>query len=502
MMTNTSLLPINPSQFDYWKAHHLLTRAGFGGTPSQVQKLASLGLNQAVDLLLNYQDLPASPLKMSQFDSGIIRPYSQQERAVVTKARRNSDEAALSRIRQQRNEQRAQDRGQMRRIQAWWLKRIIETNRPTEEKMTLFWHGHFASSFRAVEDSYHMLMQNNLFRQHAVGNFKELAHAIIRDPAMIAYLNNNQNRRQAPNENLARELMELFTLGEGNAYSENDIKEGARCLTGYTFDDDEFVFKAQNHDDEFKTVLGSRGQFDGHDFIELIFRRPEVSQYICLKLYKFFVQDVPQAPARNIQTLIQRMAKELRSSNYEIKPVLRTLFRSQHFYDQSNLAAQIKSPIQLTVQAVRSLLRTVPAGVLPDLAAACEMMGQGLFYPPTVQGWTGGRNWINTSTMFVRQNTLIYMLTGRRPDMYSWETSGLGKYDATHLVDHLRKSNGTLEPREAIRYLLRFTLGSEPQIERIETLEKFVASRGNQLTNDMIIGLLALIAAMPEYQLC
>jgi uncharacterized protein (DUF1800 family) len=387
----------------------------------------------------------------------------------------------------------------MAELQMWWLQRMIETPRPLEEKMTLFWHGHFATGYRAIEDSYHMFLQNQLFRVNAVGSFKRLTHQIVRDPAMLRYLNNNQNRRQAPNENLARELMELFTLGEGNDYTEDDIKEGARALTGNTYVDDSFVFQRRWHDDGVKTILGRKGNWDADKFVDLIFDRPVVSEYMCWKLYRFFVNDLPGVPDEASQQFILKLARDFRRAKYRIKPVLKTLFASEHFYDPANVASQIKSPTQLVVQAIRSL-RT-PTRQLRTLLSASDLMGQNLFMPPSVKGWDGGRAWINTSTLFVRQNLMVYLLTGRRPDHYPWDRDG-STYVAEHLIEHLDKGRGEFDINEVATYLLRFNLGAEPNRERVATLEKFVEERGGRLTNDMLIALLALITAMPEYQLC
>src|SRR5690606_18124445 len=208
-----------------WKAQHLLNRAGFGGTPDQVQALASMGLNDAVDYIVNYESIAEEPVPVERWDASIIRPPTDEERERARTARRNNDEATLEQIQRERNRRTAADRRQMAEIQKWWIRRMIETGRPLEEKMTLFWHGHFATSYRTIEDSWHCLLQNQLFRSHATGSFAKLCFGIIRDPAMLEYLDNDENRRRSPNENLARELMELFILGEGNDYTEQDIRE-------------------------------------------------------------------------------------------------------------------------------------------------------------------------------------------------------------------------------------------------------------------------------------
>ncbi|MEE9131906.1 MAG: DUF1800 family protein, partial [Phycisphaerales bacterium] len=214
------LRPLKKGEFDYWQAHHLLNRAGFGGTPIEVRALANMGLESAVDLIIDFDEIEAEPIGADRFDADIMRPRTRQQSLELRAARENGDEATLERYRRERQRRQVADRRQIAELQRWWLKRMIETPRPLQEKMTLFWHGHFATGYRTIEDSYHMFQQNQLFRHYALGNFRRLTHAIIRDPAMIRYLDNNQNRKQSPNENLARELMELFTLGEGNDYTE------------------------------------------------------------------------------------------------------------------------------------------------------------------------------------------------------------------------------------------------------------------------------------------
>ncbi len=297
--------------------------------------------------------------------------------------------------------------------------------------------------------------------------------------------------------------MELFTLGEGHGYTEDDIRQGARALTGYTFYDDEFIPLGsrqyrQRHDSGPKTILGQSGNFDGDDFVELIFARRACSEFLCWKLYRYFVNDLPGAPDQQRREFILGMARSLRDNAYQLTPVLKLLFASAHFYDPSNIGSQIKSPIQLIVQAVRSL--GAPTRQLTALATAADLMGQSLFYPPSVKGWEGGRMWINTSTLFVRQNTLVYMLTGRRVDRTP-RTSDGAAYDARHLVEDLREPDGALGVRDAVTYLLRINLAGNVYLQRVDSLVEFVEGRGGRLDNAMLVALLALITAMPEYQL-
>jgi uncharacterized protein (DUF1800 family) len=498
---SNSMTSIRAKDFGFEQARHLLWRAGFGGTPQQIQTLAQWGPERSVDYLLNYSDIPAEEIKGTLFDRDIMRPYNAEERGELAMARRQGDEAAVARLRAQRQTAEQNDRRQVRRMQQWWVKRMIETPRPLEEKMTLFWHGHFATSYRTIEDSYHMFMQNNLFRTHAVGNFGELMFAIIRDPAMIAYLDNNDSRKGRPNENLARELMELFSLGVGN-YTEKDIKEGARALTGYTFEDDRFVFQRNNHDEEAKTILGEKGPLDGDGFVRAILKQPACSRYMARKLYRFFAADYPTGRPEvdsAAESVIRRMAGTMVGAKYEIKPVLRQLFLSEHFYEPALMNEMIKSPTELVVGAVRSL--NTPVRDIDVLVDAMGLMGQSLLFPPSVKGWDGGRAWINTATLYTRQNIMCFLLTGQMPAGRRDALKDIEKYDPTDLLADLRDSGGGTDPEAVADYLLRFALGNNTPRNRA-VLTDFLALHGNRVVPETVAGLLLLVTAMPEYQLC
>lgn len=500
----TSLRPIAPVSFGYEEARHLLWRAGFGGTPDQVRILADWGPEKAVDHLIEVGEVGGYPEpKADAFEADIMRPATEDERRAYRLAARNQDEDALARFRLERQRREQQDRAQIRALQRWWLTRMIETPRPLEEKMTLFWHGHLATSYRTIENSYHMFLQNQLFRKHALGDFGQLLFSIIRDPAMLKYLDNDESRRGQPNENLAREIMELFALGVG-AYSERDIKEGARALTGYTFRHNDFFFDPERHDDGPKQILGKSGNMDGDDFVRAILERRACAEFICAKLYRFFVADIPEQshPAhRPAATVVRQLAQTFLQAKYQLAPVLRRLFLSEHFYDPANRLAQIKSPAELIVGAVRSMRTPVrDLGVLND---ALDLMGQALFFPPSVAGWPGGRTWVNTSTLYVRQNILNFLLTGKMPRGYD-AMAGVEKYDPTSLLSDLARTSPGAE-RDAERvaeYLLRFALGGEPRPEYRATLVSFIRSNGGRITPDAVTGMLALTTAMPEYQLC
>ncbi|MDP7070408.1 MAG: DUF1800 domain-containing protein [Phycisphaerales bacterium] len=493
-----ALSPLPKNRFGYSEAEHLLARAGFGGTPEQILTLADMGCEDAVDSLLEWERVPDPGTDGSQFRSDIMTPLTRSQREKRQRARRSGDEAVLEEFREARQARQREDRRQMRDIQSWWLERLIETPRPLQEKLTLFWHGHFATGYRAVEDSWHMMLQNNFLRQNAGGNFRDdLVHGIIRDPAMIKYLNNNQNTRKAPNENLARELMELFTLGEGAGYTEDDIKEGARALTGMTYRDDTFAFNQRNHDSSGKRLFGRSGQFDGDDFVELIFQRPAISWFVPWKIHRFFVNDAIDVDS-DTKRAVSRMGRTFRSRSWEVRPMLRELLCSSWFYDDRHRRTLIKSPVQLTVQAIRSL--GTPARNINRLNQACGVMGQELFQPPSVKGWEAGRKWINTSTLFVRENTLVYLMTGRDPASRAWEASR-GGWSAEPLVAHLRGLADRDEVVDVVTYLSRLLLGSPPTDGSLERWIAFARNR-DSLDNETLTHLLSLMTAAPEYQLC
>jgi uncharacterized protein (DUF1800 family) len=473
------LQELAPEHFGPTQARHLLNRAGFGGPPSHVSHLANQGLYEAVASLVDYHTIDAEPIRADLFDKDIVRPANEEERAEVQRARRRGDEALLERFRMEVQARQRADRRQMAEIQQWWMTRLIQSPRPLEEKLTLFWHGHFATAYRGTEDSYHMFLQNQLFRRHAAGNFADLCYGIIRDPAMLRYLNNDRNRRQAPNENLARELMELFTLGEGNVYTENDIKEGARALTGYTFEDDEFVFRRQWHDTGLKRIFGQVGTFDGDDLVRLILRKTIVAEFICMKLYRHFVNDAPLPLSRDAQQFVIALAGIMIRSQGQLRPVLKAMFLSRHFYDRRHIGSVIKSPVQLIVQAMRTFEQPV-SDVRPLVRAAAEM-AQNIFHPPSVKGWEVGRAWITTSTMFARQNFVMPLIQ---------------RTDAMGFV------SGATTPDEAAVHLLQNMLATHPREEQVQLVKSIFTKHNNQINPQTVRGAMLLIAAMPEYQLC
>ena len=493
---STSIDPIGPGDFGQAQAHHLLNRAGFGGTPSQVETLRAMGLDRAVSFLVDYDQIDDTGLARPAADPDIIRRPTAQERARRAWARKTNDRAVLDQFNAQRQRQRAEDRRQMAQVERWWLGRMIATPRPLQEKLTLLWHGHFATSYRTVRDSFLMLKQNELFRQHAKGSFADLAGAMVRDPAMLRYLNNDRNRKGKPNENLARELMELFTLGEGN-YGERDIKEGARALTGYTVRGNDFHLDRAQHDGGLKRILGKSGPIDGDQFVGVLLGHDACAPWVCTKLYRHFVSDVSEGISARARTVIDRLAARLRNDKYELAPVLKTLFKSRHFYDPQVQGNKIKTPAELLVGTIRVVGAPVrDVGILTD---AMHMMGQKLFAPPSVAGWDYGRAWINTSTLFVRQNTCAYLVSGKLPFEDAWSRDRI-RFDPQALVPE-----GTSHaPQDVVDHVATTVLGPTVKIapEHRSELVDFMAARDDPVSDDALIALLLLITGMPEYQLC
>jgi uncharacterized protein (DUF1800 family) len=377
-----ALPALDPGAFDRDAAAHLLSRAGFGGTPAEIDALQALGLDRAVDALLDGTALGARP------DPGSLHatPAARPPRAEL---------AGLSREERQKKLREAarSDGAQLQALRAAWVRRMVLTRHPLEEKMALFWHGHFATSQKEVRSSFHMYRQNELFRSRALGSFRELTRAVAKDPAMLEYLDNARNRKGRPNENFARELLELFTLGIGN-YTEDDVKEAARALTGWTLRENEFFFNRRAHDAGDKLFLGRKGAFTGDDIVDIIFEQPAASRFIARKLFVYFAHEDPPAEA------VEALAATLRGNGFEVRAALGRLFRSAEFYSPRSRGTRVKSPVELVVGTLRLL--GVDPGDSAFAAAAAGRMGQELFLPPSVKGWDGGQAWISTKTLFDR----------------------------------------------------------------------------------------------------
>jgi len=388
--------PIGPE-----KARHLLERSGFNAPPAQITRLAQLDQGRAAWQLLS------APAKRKTAAPDWVKEWEFQPRRELT---------AEERMAQNRQ---YQERGQ--ELKAWWLEEMRVTPNPLAERMTLFWHKHFTSSLDKVRIPQGMYRQNVTLRHHALGNFSDLLFDIAHDPAMLVYLDGARNVAGKPNENFAREVMELFTLGEGH-YSENDIREAARAFTGWGVDMDfgEFIYRRNLHDDGVKTFLGRSGRFDGDDILRIILDQAQTSEFIVGKLWLEFISPTPD-PVE-----VRRLAKLFRTQRYEIKSLLLAMFTTPAFHAAETRGQLVKSPVELIIGTLREF-NLQPRDWQPFLNTA-RQMGQDLLNPPNVKGWPGGDWWINSQTLAVRQQFISRITRGDgrgplgqlEPDYAAW----------------------------------------------------------------------------------
>ncbi len=445
-----SLRPIDPSAWNLAAARHLLNRAGFGIPHALTEQLAGMTPEAAVDYLVNYE---ATAFDFPEPDFIVPAITFKERRALVRGL--DEDERRKVRRKAQREERQA-----VQRLRGWWLQRMRTTPRPLEEKMALFWHGHFATSAQKVKSSEYNYTLNQIFRTQATGNFKALTTEVGQSRAMLHYLDNFRSTKEKPNENWARELMELFTLGQGQ-YTEDDIKQSARSFTGWTSEGRDFRFALQNHDGGTKIFLGKTGEFDGWDIIDILFEQEALSTFICGKLWRFFgAEDTDEA-------VVASLARTFRENNYELKPVLRQLFLSQEFYADEVRGTQIKSPTQLVIKLTHDLhFYTVPPFALAQATAA---LGQSILYPPNVKGWDGNRAWINANTLLLRYNLSARLYEAAERGQRQMMAGGgdsmmMGGLKNTMMAERMRGAGGAANPE--LRALVREKLRALPKEER------------------------------------
>jgi uncharacterized protein (DUF1800 family) len=446
--------PFEPSADRPWNrplAAHLHRRAGFGATGEELKKTVERGLPATLDGLLD------AGQASKEFDARI----EQLATAVL-----GSNDP--------------------RRLSAWWLYRMIGTPAPCLEKTTLFWHGHFATSAAKVEDSDMMLAQYRLLHQHALGKFAPLVQGISRDPAMLEWLDSTTNRKIHPNENYAREVMELFCLGVGN-YTEKDIQQVARAFTGWEVRRGKFEFNPYQHDTGAKTILGKSGNYNGDQAVEIILDQPAAPRFIVRKLFRYFVCDEPGASPE----LIEPLAKQLRDNGFNIGPVVRTILGSNLFFSEHAIARKVRSPVELGVGMLRALEGTTNVYKLAD---GLEQLGQAVFYPPNVKGWDGGRTWINSSTLLGRANLIRTLLTANETRFA--EGRGLAVV-AQRAGIELAQPGG---PERAVDWLAELLLAVPLSAAVREPLVK-LAQEPMEDPNRRLARLVHAVCALPEFQL-
>lgn len=438
---------------DEFLIDHLLRRAGFGTTLQEQRYYRDLGFERSLNELLNPESV-------------------------------NDD--ALDKLLDDQNF----DFTDLADLKRWWIYRMMFSKRPLQEKLSLFWHGHFATSNNGkVNNPYLMYQQNLLFRNLGMGRFDELLLAVSKDPAMIIWLDNKDNRKAKPNENYAREVMELFTMGIGN-YSEQDVKEAARAFTGWAAPSG-FYFNKKQHDFGQKSFLGQSGNFGGEDIVRILSARPETARYLANKLITFFCMDNPE------DAFVQRIADSYIKNKQNIRSTLLDLFSSNEFRSSRSYHAKIKSPAEFVIGTMKLLHVEKLDGDLPSVMAR---MGQNLFEPPNVKGWDGGMAWIATDTLMERFNFANRISTQ--------------KFDAKEGYinpEVLAKQFGSKNAKDMVDYFLARLVDEDVPANARKKLLEYVSTGidGNELTtlpdaktlDIKMRGLLHLIMTLPSYQL-
>ncbi len=452
---------------------HLFRRAGFGATRDELEAYAARGYAEAVEDLVNPERLP--PL-----DEDIITRYIDGENHFIWAGT--------------------------------WIYRMVVTKRPLVEKMALFWHHVFATGVSKVEHSPSMVKHVQMFREKGLGDFHTLLVELSKDPAMIFWLDNNENRMGQPNENYGRELLELFSMGVGN-YSEDDIKNASRAFTGWTFTQpipiypqghypSEFEFRPELHDDDPKTFLGETGNFDGEDIIDIIVRQEATARFIARHIYNFFVADEPQVPAWSVeppqdQEAVDTLVKAYFATDGDLRAIMRTLFLSDFFKEAR--FKRVKSPTELVAGVLKlggSL--TYPKPGMTSYQASATLMGQQLLNPPTVEGWHTGKEWIDGGTLNERINFAVEHFGDE-------DNPGV-----QNIVDRLGDSGGSLSPEEFTNQCLDLLGPLDVGYQTRETLLEYAAESGGTLdfstpeerekSVPRIVHMLQMIVSSKEYQ--
>ena len=456
---------------------HLFRRAGFGATRDELESYVAQGYEATVEQLLHPQLAPA-------LDEDVLRRYQIDQNSLML----------------------------IESSQAYWMYRIINTHRPLEEKMALFWHGLFATAYGKLNHAKAVVNQTNTFRRHGLGSFATLLLELSRDPAMIFWLDNKDNHKDAPNENFGRELLELFSMGIGN-YTEDDVKACARAFTGWTIAnadymsarasrdsiwpygrlDWQFEYLPEDHDDGPKTFLGQTGAFDGEDIIDIICRQPATAWFVAQKLYCFFVSDTPN------EASIQVLADEFQGSHGDIRSVMRSLFLSDFFQSDAVRLARVKSPTELVAGTARLTgNHRFPEWSIVNLAMDANFMGQEILNPPTVEGWHAGSEWIDTGNLVERVNSAAL------------EISDVTQPGVRAILEGIRSTGAELSPAKFVDSCLEY-LGQYEIADKTRQSLVSHAERGGNLVFDQrgaaecseqrITEMLQLVVATREYQL-
>jgi uncharacterized protein (DUF1800 family) len=466
-----------PKEYSFEDASHLLRRAGFGGSFEDVEALRRLGPSLAVEKLLSFSSFDGTERNPhdldEQFDKAkeAGRPVNQQVASTIPVA------------------------------QAWWLYKMRTTRDPLKEKMTLFWHGHFVSGLDKVRNGFMLQTQNELFRRLAISKFETLTLEVAKDPAMLRYLDNNVNTKKKPNENFAREIMELFTMGVNGGYTERDIQEAARAFTGWTFiyrrngneaavKNPEFVFNAKEHDTGNKTVLGQTGNWNGEDVVRILTSHSSTAKYMVTKLWNFFVSPkIPQATLNELAALWER-------SKGSVRDLLREIFNSEEFYAPENRFGLIKTPLEFVIGSLRASKADLEPQHESALSSVLARMAQIPFFPPDVSGWDGDIDWIADTTMLNRLQYMATLVSGSLPTSARANNSNIQGNGQKKIPSLEWVMGKTLA--ETIDLIGQTHLGSPPTGGLRRALE--MAAKGRN-TPEIAKGLAYLTMISPQYHL-
>ena len=485
------------------KNQHLLWRAGFGPMAEDLGQLATASQKSYFQALVKASKKQPQYLDLADnYIKGLMMGIDEIGR---TQRKELNDE--------EKKKLRQSSRESIKSLNLAWLNEMIHSEAQLREKMSLFWHGHFASR------NLNILYQQQLLdaiRRNALGSFGQMLKEVSKSAAMINFLNNNQNKKDHPNENFAREVMELFTMGRGN-YSENDVKEAARAFTGWGANvKGEFVFRKYVHDEGEKKILGKSGKFDGDDVLNILLDQKATANYITKKIYRYFVNE--QVDEEKVNWLANRFYQ----SNYDIQALMQDIFTSDWFYHEKNIGARIKSPIELIV----GIRRMIPMELQnEDVQLLVQrLLGQILFYPPNVAGWPGGKNWIDSSSLMFRLRLpqLIHddeainlspksdddQQMGMKEDAKNMEKANKGKMNANKIVRQQIMADINWQPLlEKFAKVPKEKLTAEITKTLLQTAsgpsKQLLEGQADKSSREGFIKSVTIsLMATPEYQLC
>ena len=460
---------------------HLMRRAGFGATRDELEALVARGYEATVEQLLH----PETSLNSTLEDEDLVRRYHVDQNSLLI----------------------------LDSAQAYWIYRMVNTSRPLEEKIALFWHGLFATGYTKLNQPRVILSQIDMFRRRGLDSFRDLLVEISKDPAMIFWLDNKDNHKDAVNENYGREILELFTMGVGN-YTEDDVRQSSRAFTGWNIRNSDFhavrtnqdsvwpygridwqyEYRPEDHDNGEKQFLGQVGDHNGEDVIDIICHHPATARFIARHLYNFFVADEPQVPAWDTVPprdphAIETLAQAFVESDYNIRATLRVLFNSDFF--KASTFAKVKSPVEMVAGTARAAGGfEFPDVVDIQLAVQPAQMGQQVLDPPSVEGWHTGVEWVNTASLVKRVNFAV------------GQFSDTTKPGVNSMIDRIASSNGNLSPDDLVESCLDI-LGpmSVSEKSRNELVQQAADGNGGQTTENRIRAMLQMIVSTREYQM-